>query len=69
MMAIEEAVIAEYGDHIHIAMRGKTANHRYFRRLAQALVPILLPRELQQSKYVMFHYSLYMYVRMMIMML
>ena len=48
--SIEAAVQKAYGDHTHTAMRGRTGNLRYFRRLARALLPILLPEDMLQSK-------------------
>ena len=50
METIEEAVFLEYGCHTHLAMRGKTANLRYFRQLILAVLPYLLPERTLQSQ-------------------
>lgn len=49
---IEAAVLQEYGSHLHTAMRGPTGNSRYFRQLTKTLIPLLLPEQVLQSRYV-----------------
>ena len=47
---IEEAVMREYGSHLHVAMRGPSGNRRYFRQAVRSLLPLLLPQDVLTSK-------------------
>ena len=47
---LEAAVLRELGDHTHSALRGPTAEVRYFNHLLSSALPYLLPPHQIQSR-------------------
>ena len=52
MTQLEAAVLRELGDHTHLALRGSTAEVRYFHNLLSSTLPFLLPPHQIQSRWV-----------------
>ena len=50
--AIEHEIWRTLGTMLHVAMRGKTANFRYFRNLTRTALPLLLTTESANSRWV-----------------
>ena len=50
--AIEQEIWRTLGSTLHVAMRGKTANFRYFRNLTRTALPLLFTTESASSRWV-----------------
>ncbi len=49
--SIETAVLREYGECIHTAMKGCDSDLCYFRHVAHVLLPLVLPPNMIQSRW------------------